>query len=213
MDLSDRTKNYIAELMRQGADFDYSKWLDQVKSQKAQSSKSAPDCDLAANDKATCPPEPLQDPHVLATNLFRHAARPRGQKQICTSVDQDLDNVCDAWGDVQKDRRRDGIYDYLSRVFSLVRKFRARGKLHRLIREAQRRGGLEANNRAEPFAAVIRATTRGFIDRRAVSKYSRVLRFARRFRKGGQSFKAFVKAHGGINACAIRYVEAVGSEV
>ena len=105
-------------------------------------------------------------------------------------------------GEVQRDRSRNGIYVYLQRVFSLIKRYRNQGKLDHLIRRAQKRAGVKRNNEAEPYAAVIRATTNGDIDRKAISKYSRVLRFARRFRKGDQSLETFVKSHGGINACA-----------
>ena len=203
MDLSDRTKNYFSELIRLGENFNYLKWLEQVRAQEAQRNKSTLDCDSATNDKASRSqlPAQLQNQQVLATKQPQFTAKYCGYAPKLCSVDQDLKNVCDAWDDVQKNCRRDAIYVYLSWVFSLVRKYRRRGKLNQLICRAQKRAGIDKNDKPEPYSAVIRATTSSRIDRRAISKYSRVLQFARRSRKG-RPLKTFIKSLGGLNICA-----------
>jgi hypothetical protein len=59
----------------------------------------------------------------------------------------------------------------------------------------------------DPYALVIVATSDAkTVDRKARSKWCRVLRFAERYKSETVSLKAFIKKRGGINACAAQYV-------
>jgi hypothetical protein len=58
---------------------------------------------------------------------------------------------------------------------------------------------------ADPFSAVIRCTSRGDIDSKTTSKWSRALRYASRRKGPDRRLKRFMKEAGGVNACADRY--------
>jgi hypothetical protein len=60
--------------------------------------------------------------------------------------------------------------------------------------------GYQVHRKAERFAAVIRATSDA--DNKTISRYSRVLRYALRYKAKGRSLKAFIKKRGGVNGIA-----------
>jgi hypothetical protein len=63
----------------------------------------------------------------------------------------------------------------------------------------------------DPYAIVIEATSdRKKVDRKMRSKWSRVLRFAERYKPKVEPLKGFIKQHGGINACAALYARRLG---
>jgi hypothetical protein len=64
--------------------------------------------------------------------------------------------------------------------------------------------------RTEPFGALIRCTSENRLDRKMVSKWSRALRYAARFKKPSVPLKPFMKRRGGINGCAALYAEQLG---
>jgi hypothetical protein len=99
----------------------------------------------------------------------------------CTSaaLRQDLERVRTVWEDAQANRERSAIYGYLSAVYSLVSVWAAEGRVIDRARRALRLQRLEASDREDPFAAIIRCTADpAKADKRTRSKWSRVLRYA-----------------------------------
>jgi hypothetical protein len=65
---------------------------------------------------------------------------------------------------------------------------------------------LEVSDREDPFAAIIRCTADpAKADKRTRSKWSRVLRYAARYKSVSDTFDRFIRRKGGINACAGRF--------
>jgi hypothetical protein len=59
----------------------------------------------------------------------------------------------------------------------------------------------------EPFAAIIRCTADPTkVDKRTRSKWSRMMRYALRYKSHSEPLDQFVKRKGGINKCAGRFV-------
>jgi hypothetical protein len=70
---------------------------------------------------------------------------------------------------------------------------------------------IEIPNRLEVFASLIRiAAHPDQVDRRTVSKWSRVLRLSSEMKKTGGELKAFIKSEGGLNGCAQQYCRCLG---
>ncbi len=126
------------------------------------------------------------------------------------SIRQRLVVVRAAWRQFHKTHDRDGVYGYLRAVFSLVKHYRGRRRTKKLVRRASRFAGLPIDMNADPFAAVIRSTCEEKLDRKTVSKWSRALRYAARFKKPRVRLRPFIKNRGGINGCAALYTEQLG---
>jgi GNAT superfamily N-acetyltransferase len=126
-----------------------------------------------------------------------------------TGLVQRLRHVSDVWEDFQETRDRDAVYDFLAAVFAIVQHYRRKGHTKKLIRRAFEFAELPLDKNADPFAAIIRCTCEEKLDRKTVSKWSRALRWAGRF-KNRMPLKKFMKARGGINACASLYTECLG---
>jgi hypothetical protein len=82
----------------------------------------------------------------------------------------------------------------------------AEGQETERSRRALRSQCLDASNREDPFAAVIRCTADpAKADKRTRSKWSRVLRYGAAYKPNSESLDWFIKRKGGINACAARF--------
>ena len=69
-----------------------------------------------------------------------------------------------------------------------------------------RKGGELRALDGEPFAAVIRCTAEpAKVDKRTRSKWSRVLRYALRYKSHSEPLDQFIKRKGRINGCADRF--------
>lgn len=121
------------------------------------------------------------------------------------SLRQDIRRLCAIWRQVQASRDRDAIYDYLVAVYEIVAWWRVEGRVVGRARRALRI--VSSKPTEDPFVAVIAASVApARLDRRQLSKYSRVLRFALRLECHPSQFKRFVKDRcGGLNACAERF--------
>src|ERR1700730_2854419 len=63
----------------------------------------------------------------------------------------------------------------------------------------------------EPFAAIIRCTADpAKVDKRTRSKWSRMLRYALRYKSHSERLKQFIKRKGRINKCAGRFARRLG---
>jgi hypothetical protein len=120
---------------------------------------------------------------------------------------QDIERLRDLWEKVQASRARDAIYDYLAAAYQLVLCWRVEHQERQRARRALKINGLAPPKDPEPFAAVIAASVSPKkLDRRQLSKYSRVLRFAARLNCHPRDFKRLIKDRcGGINSCATRF--------
>jgi hypothetical protein len=116
-----------------------------------------------------------------------------------------------AWGDLQSNRARDAIYDYLESVFKLISDWDERGQTKDRVARIVKVHGLSSAMSAEPFSVIIFCTSdRDVVDAKTRSKWSRVLRYVQRFNRKRKGFKTFIKDKGGINACASRFAARLG---
>ena len=94
-------------------------------------------------------------------------------------VQDELEKARRAWKEYQSTRRRDAIYDYLSEVFTIVRRWKkqdmVKTKVHHALKATGRRTAIR--NR-EPFGVVIFCTSNA--DIKTKSKWARALKFAER---------------------------------
>jgi hypothetical protein len=115
-----------------------------------------------------------------------------------------------AWQDFQANRARDAVYDYLGAVFSIVMHYKVRRRTKRLLRHAFRFASVRFDKNADPFAAIIRCTCGNGADNKMISKWARGLRYTAKHKPREMRLEAFMKAAGGINACAARYARLKG---
>jgi hypothetical protein len=122
------------------------------------------------------------------------------------ALDRDLERVRGAWDACQTDRRRDAIYGYLKAVYDLVNWWSAEKCDVDRARQALRLNGLLPWPREDVYAAMIRCTADpARADKRTRSKWSRVLRYAARYKVDAEPLAEFIKRKGGINECNARY--------
>ena len=134
--------------------------------------------------------EPVQDGVPYTTRALR----------------QDLLRVRNAWEECQASRERDAIYIYLTAVFDLVAWWAAEGRALERAHKALRLQRICPFAGEEPFAAVIRCTAEpAKVDKRTRSKWSRVLRYALRYKSDSEPLDLFIKRKGRINGCADRF--------
>jgi hypothetical protein len=128
----------------------------------------------------------------------------------------DLDRVMLAdvrkhWVDFQSSRNRDAIYGYLHMVFMQV-DWWARNPLEKdeALRAAKQQNPKLAPPE-DPFAAVIACTADPKkVDDKTRSKWSRILRYAARYKPEKELLRDFLQRKGGINKCAARYTRRLG---
>jgi hypothetical protein len=122
------------------------------------------------------------------------------------ALDRDLERVRGAWDDCQADRRRDAIYGYLKAVYDLENWWSAEKCEADRARQALRLRGLLPWPREDVYAAMIRCTADlARADKRTRSKWSRVLRYAKKEKNEEELLAEFIKRKGGINECNARY--------
>jgi hypothetical protein len=128
----------------------------------------------------------------------------------------DLDRVVLAdvkkhWADFQLSRNRDAIYGYLHIVFMQADCW-AQNPLEKS--EALRAFKQQNPKLAlpeDPFAAVIACTADPKkVDDKTRSKWSRVLRYAAKYKPEKELLRDFLQRKGGINKCASRYTRRLG---
>jgi hypothetical protein len=126
---------------------------------------------------------------------------------------RDLQELEKVWVDVQSSRSRDAIYLYLARVYKIVFAWQRRQCVKKLVARTQAWAGHRVDRRAEPYAVVIAATTEAKeLDGKTISKWSRALRFIRRYKQRRISLKVFARRHGGINGCAAEFAARSGRQ-
>jgi len=119
---------------------------------------------------------------------------------------RDLLRVRNAWEECQARRERDAIYSYLTAVFDLIAWWTAENRALDRANKALRLQNTKPSDHDEPFAAIIRCTADlAKVDKRTRSKWSRMLRYALRYKSHSEPLDRFIKHKGGINECADRF--------
>lgn len=122
------------------------------------------------------------------------------------ALNRDLVRINKLFSDFQSSRARDSIYPYLTAVYELVEWWTADRREIIRAQLALRTLGIAIPDEVEPFASIIVATAYpNRLDKRVVSKWSRVLRYVAMCGKRAKSLRRFVSRKGGINACATLY--------
>ena len=126
---------------------------------------------------------------------------------------QDLQRVRQLWNHSQANRQRDAIYGDLDAVYTLVTWWAADARETDRSRRALRLLQLEASDREDPFAAIIRCTADpAKADKRTRSKWSRVMRYAAVYKANSEPLDEFIRRKGGINVCAGQFSRRLGRE-
>jgi hypothetical protein len=122
------------------------------------------------------------------------------------ALEQDLERLSSSWDTLQQQRHRDAIYVFLREVFELVAWWEAEKKSARRAMRVLDLKAIATPNELEPYAILIRAAAHpSEIDKRSVSKWSRVLRYAALLKISGDNLQMFIKDQGGLNRCAEKY--------
>jgi hypothetical protein len=218
MGLSSRTQSYVDAMIREGENFDRAAWLKRVREQellatdvpnRVDSDDSKIDnFELGKSDRTQSSgmmlKEPISKP-ICPTRPFPriNELRPLRHKQ---TLRQRISVVEHAWNEMKSKHKRSAIYGYLAAVFDLVSQYRRR-KIRKLLRYVSRMIGLRPGYNVDPFAATIRCTCDGNIDRKTISRWSRALRYVAKHKPPDTGLKTFMQRTGGINACADRFAQ------
>ncbi len=224
--LSPRTASYVAALIREGANFDYPKWLQEVR-RREQGAKQV--LAARASDELVCRelgnqsntaerrgvwptsvPAPITRPAPFPIAIWQSHHHKTGDDTPEARLTRRLEKICDAWNDFQSSRARDAVYGYLARVFAIVEHYKVRRKTGKLLRHAFKFADLPFNNNAEPFTAVIRCTSDNSVDSKMISKWARALRYVAHLKAPETGLNTFMKKAGGVNACADQYARVLG---
>jgi hypothetical protein len=120
----------------------------------------------------------------------------------------ELAEITKSWRTYRSTNDRDAVYIYLSRVFAVVNRWRRLSCAQEKSRAALRLQPNPPQMKPEPFSVVIFCTADPkIVDAKIRSKWSRVLRYARRAKPVGQSLAEFIKLNGGINECARKFAQ------
>jgi hypothetical protein len=207
---------YVEALILEGDNFDYRRWLQQVRREEVQAKQvpmafSSGEPVIPAIGTLTDMPYRLDawsnaEPTLPAKSapILKAVHRPAHKASRDSPEDrlgQRLVTVCNAWEDFQECRRRDAVYGFLKAVFALVVDCKGRRRTKRLLRRAYQFAGRTLEN-ADPFATVIRCTSERSVDNKTISKWARALRYAAHCKVPQKRLKTFMKKMGRINGCA-----------
>ena len=220
--LTPRTADYVAALIREGANFDFGKWLQRIREEEHQATPARATYTLgdARNaelgrpfDPPNCPAAWQSSGPALMTRatplpwLIRRLSHERARRTAKAQVHRRLAEIQNAWDAFQANRARDAVYGYLEAVFAIVQHYKVRRKAKKLLRHAFKFAGLPLDNNADPFSAVIRCTSED-VDSKTISKWARALRYVSRCKVVPTRLRIFMKEAGGVNACSQRYAKA-----
>jgi hypothetical protein len=122
------------------------------------------------------------------------------------ALQRDLDRLSVAWKKLQRRRNRDAIYAFLREVFELVAWWDVENRTAKRTLRVLNLTEIPTPNDLEPYAALIRvAAYPAELDKRSISKWSRVLRYASLQDVAPADLKRFIKKRGGLNICAEKY--------
>jgi len=145
--------------------------------------------------------EKIVGPFSRSPKMKRLIAKPT--PKAITDIETELAKVGKAWQKYRSTNGRDAVYIYLEAVYALVRRWQ---RLNSSLKNSQAALRLHADApqmEPEPFGIVIFCTADPEIaDSKTRSKWSQVLRLARKAKPANQRLTDFIKSNGGINACA-----------
>jgi hypothetical protein len=217
--LTPRTANYVAALIREGDNFDYCRWLLQVREEKAQAKeypqtvfrRSVPEeIETRVAGGETSPNGRLFNGRAPISIGMTRSRRKTLHSTSAMRITRRLEKVRDVWNDFQASRTRDAVYRYLEAVFAIVKHYKVRRRTKRLLRRAFEFAELPFDKNADPFRAVIRCISDGDADSKTISKWARALRYVAHCKVSRTRLKAFMKEVGGVNACADQYAQRMG---
>jgi hypothetical protein len=133
-----------------------------------------------------------------------------GQRDDFESVDKVvLADVKKAWTEYQSIRDRSAVYRYLHIVFMQVEWWQRKPDEKREALRVRDNPNMELPE--DEYAAVIMCTADPKkVDRKACSRWSRVLRYAAKYKPEKELLRDFLQRKGGINKCAARYTRRLG---
>jgi hypothetical protein len=220
---SPRTAHYVAALMREGDNFDYCKWLQRVREEKAQAAKELRQAnieqivseEIGAPVSTLCGPEAspiwrLFNEHASIPMRMRRSRRKTLHSASGTRTMWRFEKIREAWDKFQANRTRDAVYGYLEAVFAIVAHYKVRRRTRKLLRHAFEFAELPFDKNANAFAAVIRCTCADRADNKTISKWARALRYVARCKAHPTQLEKFMKEAGGVNACANRSAKYFG---
>jgi hypothetical protein len=214
--MSPRTAKFVEAMIREGDNFDYYRWLkgardeqDEAKRLTAASALDEPLAQISGPSDTSNVLRPSPSAVIIGVPVRRAMWRLH-QEAGGNGPTRWLKEVINAWHDFQASRARDAVYKYLEAVFAIVDHYRVRRRTNNLLRHAFEFADQPVDKHADPFTAVIRCTCDGQADNKTTSKWARALRYVARSKKPGAPLKAFMKAAGGVNACANRYANHFG---
>jgi len=207
--LSDEMKRYTEAMIRLGERFDPLAWC----KEEIERSRKA-EMEALGSKKQSNPKDEGQAVSVPIAAALAQQKRPSlsmrsTQEQDAppkkTAASTKLLAVSRACLAFKESRKRDAIYSYLREVYTLVRRYRLKRRLRKLLRQACAYAELKYDKRADAFAVILRCTSDGALDDKSISCLSRALRYVDKEKSRKQSLKTFMKARGGINGCAARF--------
>jgi hypothetical protein len=217
--LSPKTMDYVAAMIREGDNFDYYKWLLQVREEEALAKEVQqtmtvrivpPEIDAPINafdGREASPSGKLFNGRVLIPIALPRLHRKPPHSASGTRITGRLAKIRAEWGVFQASRARDAVYGYLEAVFAIAKHFKVRRKTKKLLRQAFNFANLPFDRNADPFTVVIRCTCADRADGKTISKWARALRYVARCKVSPTQLKTFMKEAGGVNACADLYAK------
>jgi hypothetical protein len=162
---------------------------------------------------AKSPPKPTNPPirqRILGQGtqypLLKNALVSKPIVHPVSSIEAELAEMDGAWRKYRSINDRDAVYIYLASVFKVVMRWRHLNCAFKNSRAALRFRGGAPQIKPEPFSIVIYCTSDSEVaDAKTRSKWSRVLRYARKAKPVEQSLTEFIKSNSGINECARRF--------
>jgi hypothetical protein len=168
---------------------------------------------------ANSPPQPMTTPirqrmvgplsrYPLVKNASVKETIWRPTLNAVSGIEAELAEVRSAWARYRATNSRDAVYGYLQSVFALVTRWRRLNCAVKNSRAALRLQHHPPQMKPEPFGIVIFCTSDPrSADAKTRSKWSRVLRYARKTKPGNQRLTDFIKSNGGLNECARRFAQ------
>jgi hypothetical protein len=154
------------------------------------------------------PNQAVQRRIVGPLSLYPSARKPIAQPSFGErpNIEIELAEVKTAWRSYRSTNSRDAVYIYLASVFGIAMRWRHLNCALKKSRAALRLQHDAPQMKPEPFAIVIFCTSDSNVaDAKTRSKWSRVLRYARKAKPGDQRLTDFIKSQGGLNECARKF--------
>jgi hypothetical protein len=220
--LTPRTASYLAAVVRDGENFDYCRWLEQVREKEAQAKELrqasaertlSEELGVAVSTfhgLETSPNRRLYNGHAPIPIRMIRSPRKTLHSPSGARIKWRLEQIRSAWNAFQANHARDAVYGYLEAVFAIVQHYKVRRKTNQLLRQALKCAHFPYEKTADTFAVVIRCTCGDAADNKTISKWARALRYVARYKAPSTQLRTFMKQAGGVNACADRYAKYVG---